>query len=185
MGFGELLTSVFGGGLTGLLGVIVQKVADYKAKKLELEIQRDKQHHEIELRKVDAAIMQQEWAARTKVAEVEAAGAEAVADSKAFAISLASEPKRYSEGIPATPRQAWMMFTLDLLRGIVRPGLTIYLCAITTIIYVQANKLIQGGIEPTDAVEIVKVIINTILYLTTTCILFWFGTRNKQAGPKL
>ena len=33
--------------------------------------------------------------------------------------------------------------------------------------------------------EMWGLIVGTILYLTTTCVLWWFGTRNKQEQPKI
>jgi len=187
MGIGEILTSVLGGGITGILGAVVTRIADYKNKKLDLEANKEKYAHEIRLREADAKIMEQEWAARTKVAEVEATGKEAVADAQAFNTALTSEPQRYYEAKKYTPGQAWGLIVLDIARGIVRPALTVYLCAITTIVYMEARQLLGDGstIPVTETVALVKLIISTVLYLTTTCVLFWFGTRNKQSAPKV
>lgn len=180
-----ILGSILSGGATGLLGVGIQKLFDFKTKKLELDAEQKKFEHEVALRRVDAEIMQQEWASRTKVAEVEASAKVEVEDAKAFATALTSEPKMYSEGTTRTPAQVWMLIILDFLRGIVRPGLTIYLCFITTVIYYQANKLLNTNlILPTMAYDLVNQIVQTVLYLTTTCVLFWFGARNHTKGPK-
>jgi hypothetical protein len=182
---GGALSAVVSGGMTGILGVVVQRIADYKNKQLDLQLMDKKHTHEVKMREVDALIMQQEWAARTEVASIEAAGREAVADSQAFAASF-NEPSRYSEGAKFTDNQAWLMVILDFIRGIVRPGLTIYLCILTTFVYFEAKGLLANSpINETQAYEIIKLIIGTILYLTTTCLLWWFGSRNKQVGPKL
>jgi len=183
---GAIFGSIFSGGATGLIGIAVQRYADYKNRQQNIEIERMRLDNEIKLREMDARIMAQEWAARTKVAEVEAAGREAVADSEAFAVSLKSEPMRYAEGVRLSKAQRWIMVFLDFLRGIVRPGLTLYLCALTTMIYIQARELLsQEDLTSSEALEIERLIISTILYLTTTCILWHFGTRNKQAPPKV
>lgn len=180
----ELLSSVLGGGITGLAGSIVTKVAEHKTKKLELEAADKKAAHEIAMRKVDAELMAQEWAGRTKVAATEAAGKEAVADAQAFAASF-NEPARYSEGVKPTAGQGWALIILDLVRGVVRPALTIYLCAITTVIYLQARELAHGAnIDPKDALAMVNHIVATILYLTVTVVCWWFGTRQKNAATK-
>jgi len=182
----SLLTSIFSGGVTGLVGVIVQRFAEYKNRQLDLAANREKMAHEVALRKADAEIMAQEWAARTKVAEVEATGREAVEDSKAFAVALSSEPKRYSEGVKPSRGQGWALVVLDIIRGIVRPALTIYLCALTTFIYLHSRHLLNDKpIGPEQAMELLQLIIGTVLYLTTTCVLFWFGTRNKQEPPRV
>jgi hypothetical protein len=76
---------------------------------------------------------------------------------------------------------------VDALRGIVRPGLTVYLCAITTLIYSDAQLLLNKaqGMTATEALDLTKMVVGTVLYLTTTCVLWWFGTRNKQSAPQI
>lgn len=164
------IASIFGGGLTGLVGSVTQRIFEYKTKKLDIELQKEKYANEIALKKADAEIMAQEWAARTKVADIEAKAEMDVEESKAFNTALSSEPKLYHEG-GLTKTQNWLMVILDFIRGSIRPGLTLYLCAITTIMYHKAasETPIQAG----------ETIVNTILYLTVTCVSFWFGTRNK------
>jgi hypothetical protein len=174
------IASIFGGGLTGLIGSVTQRIFEFKTKKLEIELQKEKFANEIALKKADAEIMAQEWAARTKVAEVEGAAKVEVEDAKAFNTALTSEPQRYSQG-ELSNKQNWLMVVLDFARGVIRPGLTLYLCAITTVIYVKASRLLKSDIIlPGMAYDLVNQIISTILYLTTTCVLFWFGTRNTK-----
>ncbi len=170
----SMIGSVMSGGITGLLGTGLTKWAEFAELK-------EKNAHEIELKKADAAIMAQEWAARTQVAQVEADQAKSVSADTAFAEAVKAESIRYSQGVTASPAQAWLLFLLDFLRGIVRPGLTIYLCAVTTAIWITAHRLAGAGILPAQAVELLTRIVDTVLYLTTTCVLFWFGTR---ANPK-
>lgn len=176
MDFLGLITSAFGGGLTGLLGGVVDKVFTYKTKKLEIEQNRERFAHEVNMRKADAEIMAQEWTARTKVAEVEGAAKVDVADAAAFSASF-NEPERYAVNV--TEKQNWLMVGLDVCRGIVRPGLTLYLCVLTTLLYLKAHRLVPSEIPADQALSMVTEIQNTIMYLTTTCILWWFGTRNK------
>jgi hypothetical protein len=176
MDFLGLITSAFGGGLTGLIGGAVDKVFTYKTKKLEIEQNRERFAHEVNMRKADAEIMAQEWASRTKVAEIETAAKVDVADAGAFAASF-NEPIRYAENV--TEKQNWLMVGLDVMRGVIRPGLTLYLCILTTLLYLKAHKLVPSEIPTDQALAMVNEIQNTIMYLTTTCILWWFGTRNK------
>lgn len=151
------ITSILGGGITGLIGSITQRVYEYKTKKLEIEMAQLQIQAQVTH---DAAIVDTE-------------------DSKAFKAAITSEPKLYHTETLSN-KQQWLMVILDFTRGAIRPGLTIYLCAITTAIYFQARTL-MGDLIPVDsAVAMVIQIINTILYLTTTCVLFWFGTRNHS-----
>lgn len=178
-----VFSSILSGGATGLLGVVFQRIADYKNRQLDLQL--DKQRGELELAKrdKDAAIMREEWAGRTQVAQIEGDATKDAAESAAFAASLSGEPKRYADG-KMTTAQTWLMVALDFIRGIVRPGLTIYLCVLTTLVYLQARELLAGqAMSATEALELVKMIVGTVLYLTTTCVLWWFGTRNKAPQP--
>lgn len=182
---GTALSSIVGGGLTGILGVVAQRVADYKNKQLDLQLSQQKFNHELAMKQADAAIMREEFASRTQVANIEADSRVNVADSQAFAASF-NEPQKYSEGVKPSAGQGWMLVILDFIRGIVRPGLTLYLCALTTLIYVHAREQLKASpITPEHAHELVKLIIGTILYLFTSCLLWWFGSRNKQPAPKL
>lgn len=186
---GGFLTSIIGGGVTGILGVAVQRFADYKNKQLDMQASRERMAHEIEMRKVDVEIVEREAQARVQVADIDAQAREAVADTQAFAASYQLEPQRYSDSGKISSKQSWIFVFLDFIRGIVRPGLTIYLCVVTTAMYVHAISLAEReGFAMTgdQAYTLVQRIVETVLYLSTTCLLWWFGVRNrgKQAGLK-
>lgn len=181
---GTIFGSIFSGGATGLLGVILQRVADYKNKQLDMQLEAQRFAHELEKRRVDAEIMKQEWAGRLQVAQAEAAGAEAVADANAFAASFKLEPPQYASG-KLTPNQTWLMVILDFIRGSIRPALTIYLCLLTTYVWYQVRTILgTTSLDIQGAVAVWNMVVGNILYLTTTCVLWWFGTRNK-GQPKL
>ncbi len=178
----SIITSILSGGVTGLLGIAVQRIADYKNKQLDLELSKQKFENDLALKRVDADIMAQEWASRTRVAQVEERGQEAVADSSAFSASF-NEPQRYSQNPNAA--QGWLLVALDFIRGLVRPVLTVYLCVLTTLVYLHARDLLSTqALTSDEALDLVGLIIRTILYLTTTCVLWWFGTRNKGKAPR-
>jgi len=180
-----LLGSIFSGGLTGLLGVAFQRFFDFLKVKQEIEMKKLDHEHEANMRKIDGELMAQEWAARTQVATIEATARETVAAETSFAASFNSEPKQYSAKVKLGPVTGFLLVLLDFLRGIVRPGLTIYLCVITTMIYVEARAIMANvSFSTADAMAVHDHIISTILYLTTTCVLWWFGTRNSQKAPK-
>jgi hypothetical protein len=185
----DLITTIFGsifsGGATGLIGVIIQRWADYKNRQLDIQLERERRETEIAKRKADAEIMAQEWAGRTKVAQEEGLTAREVAESNAFAQSLFKEPERYSSG-KFTTAQQWILVLLDALRGSVRPLLTIYLCALTTYVWIQVRELVGSeSLDVAAALEVWKMVVQNILYLTTTVTLWWFGTRNKGPQPKI
>lgn len=185
MALTDVVSSVLSGGVTGLIGVIVQKVADYKSKQLDLEIGAQKISGEIEMKKVDLQIMAQEWASRTKIADIESASVEAQGANVAFSSALTSEPKLYSNPTNYSHAQEWLALFLDVLRGLVRPVLTLYLCVLTTMVYWQAKEMMGGFVDPAKSLDVLTLTVSTILYLMTTCVLFYFGTRNQQRPPKV
>lgn len=186
------------GGITGLLGVVAQRVFDWLNKREELKRERERWAHERDMRRIDGELLDKEWTHRVRVTEVEAAGKEAVADAAAFGASFQLEPQRYAEGFKP-PIGGWaakalaglgwlLMVLLDFARGIIRPGLTLYLAWITTRMYGQAQEIV-AAIDPAQHAQVFadvfKGIVFTILYLFTTCLLWWFGTRNKQPAPRI
>jgi uncharacterized membrane protein len=184
------IAAVASGGITGLLGIGLQRAFDWLGERERAKREKQQQEHQVNMLRANAEVQAQEWAARTRMAETEAAGRQAVAEQEAFAASFRLEPERYAVG--ARPKgwigaAGWfLMVLIDFIRGFVRPGLTVYLCAITTLIYFEAKALLEryGMVIPADmAFDLVKQIILTILYLTTTCILWWFGTRNPAKPP--
>lgn len=186
----ELLSTIFGsifsGGATGLIGVAIQRWADYKNRQLDLQLERERRETEIAKRKADAEVMREEWAGRMRVAQEEGATAREVAESQAFAATLLKEPERYSSASSLTTGQNWVLVLLDALRGAVRPLLTIYLCALTTFVWYQVKIKLEGAAVDTEAaLEVWRMVVQNILYLTTTVVLWWFGTRNKKPQPKL
>lgn len=156
----SILLSLLSGGLTGLIGKGVERYFDHKSKKLEFEIEAKRFEYQLALQQ----------AVGKAAVEVE--------DSKAFKASIESDDVdkfyegKYSRG------QGWLMVFLDFCRGFIRIGLTAYLCILTTLVYIKAEKLMQMDILlPGAAYDIVTLIINTILYLTTLACCWQFGSR--------
>lgn len=183
---GTIFGSIFGGGATGLLGVGLQRFFDYKNRQLDLQLERERRETEIAKRKADVEVMQAEYAGKLKVAQEEGATAREVAESNAFAQSLLREPERYSNAASLSPGQQWIMVLLDTLRGSVRPLLTIYLCALTTYVWIQVKGALDDQeLTSSAALEVWRMVVGQILYLTTTVVLWWFGTRNKSPQPRI
>lgn len=160
----SILLSLLSGGLTGLIGKWVERYFDHKAKKLEAEIEERKFQHQLAM---------QQMIGKAAV-EVE--------DSKAFKASIQSDDvEKFYEG-KYTHKQAWLMVFLDFARGFVRIGLTAYLCILTTLIYIKAEKIVSLDVLlPSMAYDILTLIINTILYMTTLAVCWQFGSRASNA----
>lgn len=190
---GQGLLAIVSGGATGILGVIFQRLFDHWKNKQELDQLRERNAHEQAMKRIDHEIMKEEWAQRVKVAQVEGETAREVADAQAFAASLASEPKRYSEGAKVGSIAGFFLVLADLVRAIVRPGLTLYLAWIATELYNDSQRAMElveatleiDGFDVLALLDVHKQIVFTLLYLFTTCVLWWFGTRNKAPQPRL
>lgn len=185
MAFSEIISSVLGGGATGLLGAALSRYFDYKSKQLDKEFQKDKFEYDLQLKHADARILELEWQSRERIAITEADSRIDAADTQAFQAALTSEPKMFANPSKLTRAQnSWMVF-VDGVRGLIRPGLTLYLCGISTAVYMQAGSIIKNQpITIEQSVDIYNQISSTILYLTTCCVLFWFGSRAKQYKGK-
>lgn len=160
----SILLSLLSGGVTGLLGKGIERYFDHKAKKLEAEIE------------------ERRFANQLRLAEVQGKAAVEVEDSKAFKASIESDKvDKFYEG-KYTKAQSWLMVVLDFCRGFVRIGLTGYLCVLTTMIYIKAEKLMSLDVLLAGmAYDLLSVIINTILYLTTLAVCWQFGSRGSNA----
>lgn len=181
MAISEIIGNVLSGGLTGLAGAAITRYADYKTKQLDIQVQQLKFDNEIQLRHIDERMIEKEWNVRESISINESASAMDIQSSKAFEAAITSDPKLFHNPSKLTRAQnAWLVL-IDGVRGLIRPGLTLYLCLITTAVYMQAGTIIkQTPIGAEHAVEIYSQISATILYLTNCCVLFWFGIRSKS-----
>jgi hypothetical protein len=183
MDFTGIITSLLGGGATGLFGVVIQRWADFKNKELDLQLFDKRATQELAMREMDAKLAIAEATSRQRIAEIQAAGASDVAESAAFAASYGYDNKPLANQSLLTPKQNWLFVFVDTLRGIVRPLLTLYLCVLVTAMYVLARDELKGeDINVDQALQLVSDLMHTVLYVWVTVTLWWFGTRNKGSG---
>lgn len=149
----EFLGSILSGGVTGLLGVVLSFASDYfKA--------RQRNAQEITLLIEQRKIIELEIASAERVEIVRADAAREVAESSAFAASIAADRAAYSRG-----ESPWLVL-VDVVRGLVRPSVTLYLCALISVLYFA-----------TESPALRHEIQSTSLYLATAAVLWWFGSR--------
>ena len=174
---GNIFGALGGGAITGLIGTGLTAFIEYKKQKLLLE-------HEERKMKIEQETMKLEWEGKVTIADREAAAQENVAESEAFGKSFEADRARYLTQIPQGKLGVFTViaFTIvDFVRGMTRPSLTAYLCGLTTWIAYEVF-ILTGGFESlsqTQAFTLLSQIIYVILYLTTTAVLWWLGTRNK------
>lgn len=182
---GTLLTGVLSGGATGLIGVLIQRYFDHKSKAQDLEQLRMQLDNAKELARIEGE-------RSTRVAEIDMEARFAEADASVMQASFAHDAASYLAP-DAQRRKGWVGATVtlllglvDFMRGILRPGMTAYLCWLTTIMFFWVRELaVQHGLTLTaeQVMSLMVQIIATILYVFTTCALWWFGARPpKQRG---
>ena len=158
----DAVLAIVTGGATGLLGTALSFVTNYFQAK-------QKHAQEVELRKLDAEVAKIESAGYKEVAQIEAESAEAKSAWKALEESYREAARRWSR-----PDDGFLMMFVDFCRGMTRPMLTWAFVAITAAVYFTVGAQ--------DA-KIHGQIIDTVLYLTTTTVLWWFGARQISKGP--
>ena len=160
----ETIMSVFAGGATGLLGSVITRAFDFFQK-------RQDHKREMELRRLDLEIANVEASGAERVAAVEAESAAEQSTWAALRASFASESRRLSRH-----GDGWAMVMVDVVRGLIRPILTLGLIALIAVIYFSV------GAADLAAAEIRPRIIDTVLYLATAAVLWWFGSRPMSSG---
>lgn len=170
------IASIFTGGLTGLIGAGITKFMEYKNKQLDYA-------HEVAMRQKDMELLDREIAGRVRVAEVEGASAEVVSANEALASSYGQDRATYAKD----SNSAWFVI-VDVVRGLIRPALTIYFVIFTTYIYwVVTNQLEEMHISfnTERAFQLYWYIILWVLYTAAVVVGWWFGTRSEVKAPKL
>lgn len=152
----ESLLAVLGGGATGLLGTVISAGAEWLREK-------QRHAHEVALRRLDLEMLAAEAASAERVAAVERETEQTRAEHAALEASYRAATTRMSRG-----DSRWLA-AVDVVRGLTRPVLTWVFVALVGWMYFSAVTL---------RIEVREQIVDTALYLTTTCVLWWFGARH-------
>ncbi|GAA5184059.1 hypothetical protein GCM10025771_37190 [Niveibacterium umoris] len=193
----SFLGVIFSGGATGLIGVLFQRYFDYKAKQQDLELVKINNEHarllaQMDVEKANRAaqatekVAEEQAEAQVRSAELEAQARADEAAAKAYVASIDADRATYLDPkAQSRSKFARIMMTLvDFVRGMIRPFLTIYLVIVATVMFAWARTLAAPNgnsvIDPIQAATLVKSIIDTLLYLATTCVVWWFGVRPSQ-----
>lgn len=180
------------GGLTGLIGNVITGIMSYKTQKL-------KNEHDIAMIQAETESMRIEAQMQIQVTKAEIEGAVELADAQAYMNSqIAGNKQMFSEkwidklfsvegkfgrffAIPVAVILAMGLGFVDWLRGVMRPALTIYLTGITTVLTYQAWDILQKhgleGMTATQAIGTYTQTTSMVIYLTVSCITWWFGDR--------
>ena len=154
--------AILSGGATGLLGTAISAVADYFQGRAEHK-------REIELRRLDIEHAKAEADSAERVAAVEAEGRRDAAEWDAMTASYREAGQRWSR-----PGDGGLLQLVDFVRGMTRPLLTWGLVALVGAIY-----FLLGAVD-VAAADLRPRIVDTVLYLATAAVLWWFGQRQIE-----
>lgn len=186
---GTVLTSVLGGGATGLLGVLLQRwfdqrkaQADLAMVKLQLEAAERTRRLELEHK---AAMADRVEATKALEAQLALQEREIEADAAAYAASVGADRATYlaPEAQAGSRVARWMMALVDLVRGLVRPGITAYSLVLLTMVFWWVQDLARRTgtpMTPEQLHQLTMQCVGTVFYLSTTCVVWWFGVRPGQ-----
>ena len=154
--------SVLTGGATGLLGTALSAVVD-------LFQSRQRHAQELDLRRLDIELARAEAEGAAAHAAIEARAMRERAEWEAMEASYREATRRWSK-----PGEGWAMQLVDVVRGLTRPALTWSLFALVGAIYFLL------GASDLAAVSLRPRIVETVLYLFTAAMLWWFGARQIE-----
>jgi hypothetical protein len=187
---GSLVSGVLSGGATGLLGLLLKHWFDFKTRQQDLELVRLNHANALEVRKLELdaqqRIAERGAQAQERVAEVEAAAREAEAAERSYQASHESDRATFlAPEAQRTSRLArWLMAAVDAFRGIIRPGVTIYVLVLLTMLLVWVQHLFERAqlqLTPEQTKDLALQVIGTVTYLCTTVTVWWFGVRGQPA----
>ena len=192
----DLIGAALGGGglgvITGLIGTALTKYAEMQQKKADLAILREQNAHarllalqeqENNLKLAGMNIKSQE-----RIAEINAQSRALEMASLDFRASHESDrathldPVAQQKSVFATV----LMALVDFMRGIIRPGATIYSYVLLTGLVLWMTELYRNKafvLTADQAFQMAVMIFGTVVYLVTTCTVWWFGIR-PNAPPQ-
>jgi len=183
----EIITTLLGGGLTGLFGSVITAFSNYKMQKI-------KNEHEIAIITAESNAIVVESQAQIVVQKAKIEEEIQVAEVEALKESYKDQSttlfdKSYMQSLMGSKWFSWIgaiiafMFGLvDFMKQACRPVLTYYLVGASTWITVIAYKLLQEAMGQTPlaldkAYDIFNQVTYLILYLTVSCVTWWFCDR--------
>jgi len=195
-----VLGSIFGGGITGVLGSLLTNVLNYFS-------QSQKNKHDLALKRIDIELadkqkeyMIEEARLGMQTIATKTQGAIDLEEAKAFTESQ----KGYMQGnlfqesfmdkmlkvkgwtkyitIPIAGLVAFLFGIVDFLKHLMRPGITIVLMGMIIWLYKMVYPVITttGAFDIIDsgkALVIFNLLVEATIYLTVTCVSWWFSDR--------
>lgn len=158
----DLLAGVLSGGVTGLLGTIISGGMKFFEN-------RQKHSHELAIMDMEMRQMDKEAAIARDIKELDMESKDNEAAWAALSASYKESTARMSSG-----DSPWLVL-VDVVRGLMRPVITLGTLTLMAVIYFTIAQDMAPG---PDGIPVQVTIVQTVLYIATTSVLWWFGTRN-------
>ncbi len=172
----EALLGAAGGGVTGLIGTGIhawlrrgeeKRAQEHTLAMREMDLKEMEREAELALRRVET-----EATRHLQEAQQERLAAQDIAAAQMRTSSYQQDEARYGGGM------------VDVIRGLMRPGITVCLLLMSLAVGWMVWHLV-GGLESLPAamlLEILRKLIDALIYLTTTAVVWWFGGRAMRLG---
>lgn len=153
------------GALLGWVGGLANRYMDFKTKKLDIEIKKLDHAHELNLRDKDYQALQLEIDGKVEVAHIEGSARVEESANKALAESYGNDRATY--GIKF----------VDAIRGLLRPGITVYFCLIVGFVNYKVWQILSASTGAVLTQDQVYSIIEWTLFEAAVVIGWWFANR--------
>jgi hypothetical protein len=176
LGLVKLLGSAgFGTIFGGVMGLLNRR-EDLRVKQLELEDRQRQRGFELAMRDKDAAIMAQEWAARTKVAQIEG---EARVEGEAYAALAKSY--EFAKPQPGSRMESFSAFMRPFMSG----GYFVFSTIGCGWIVWYAFKVVGVTFTTAQWYELVMFVLAWFFFMAGSAIGWWYAMRSGKAPPSL
>lgn len=191
----DLLGTVFGaatgGGVLGIVGGLIRQwleSAQAKAKlNQDLAILKAQHLHEETMRDKDAAILKLEAEGKVKIAQTEGDSTVEASRYAAMGASFAADKATFATGEKA--RESRWFVLVDVMRGGIRPVLTVVLDLSVILIWAVLMWLLWGELAKLFAardplvlqtmVALIVEIVRSVVFLATTATGYWFVAKTQ------
>jgi|GEM_PF-1821048 len=188
------LLSIFGGGLTGIFGSLISNIFNFFTQKQVNE--KEIALKELDLKRIELErdLMMKEAEINLKIKQVGIEGEIDIEEARAFTESQKdSMTPLFKESFMEKLMDkggtfnwiiagivAFLFGLVDFLKHIMRPGITIFLMIVFSgLVYKSWQVLEQSGYkwDSVDALKIVLLCVDAVIYLTLTCVGWYFADR--------
>jgi hypothetical protein len=156
MDLGTILSGPIGA-LAGAGAAIAQKVIDYKDRNAQ-------RAHDLAMRDKDREHLAMELAAKSEIAKVDADTAIGLREFDAVGAAIAADRATYGDSLTGR--------IVDLVRGLIRPVVTVFAMAL---LGYMTSIALRVPLAPADAVDVLR----QVLFISGNSVGYWFGTRSN------